>query len=373
MKKLFIWAAITAAAMSSCSSDEDFSVMQENPQNVISFDTYVGQATETKGIPVTGLLANGEKIGIYGFYDEAAAGWSAIYQNTTAANYMNNEEAACDGTKWSYSPTKYWPASGMLNFWAYYPYTASSVTTAPAGGKSGVYNVQPNQFSYVVGSGVVGQKDLLCSSLLTNLTKNSNGTSGVHFRMQHLLTKIAVNVRLKEALPADGGATVTLKRVTIGEATGTDANGDGDITGFYTNGTYTLFDNNSSTPTWGETLTGAQKFEKTFDPVVSFGTDKIVIFGSDNADANDFLLLLPQDFSGDNNPLPIFVEYAVDVTDGDNFTAVATSLLPQNFEAGKAYALNLSLGLKALEVSVNDITDWGEADVIEKDNLSWQR
>lgn len=86
--------------------------------------------TATKA-PVTGsALPAGSAFGVFAYYQpgnlETYEGGRWI-TSSRLPNIMKNQEVSYDGTTYTYSPLRYWPANeeNTISFWAYYPYDAS--------------------------------------------------------------------------------------------------------------------------------------------------------------------------------------------------------------------------------------------------------
>lgn len=62
-------------------------------------------------------FTDGDEIGVFACY-RTPEGKPATF----TTNFMNNQPVYYDGTAWTYSPTKYWPTDGSLEFFGYYPY-----------------------------------------------------------------------------------------------------------------------------------------------------------------------------------------------------------------------------------------------------------
>lgn len=101
MKKSMIFAALAAAAvaMPSCSSDEAQAV---NEGAGIKFSVYAGK--QSRAIAVDNGSINKFHV------------WAVAANNTTG--FFMNTDVTKDGENWTYSPTKFWPQSNKVNFFA---------------------------------------------------------------------------------------------------------------------------------------------------------------------------------------------------------------------------------------------------------------
>ena len=59
-------------------------------------------------------FAAGDKIGIFACYRDTNNSPTIF-----SPNFMHNQPVAYDGNIWTYSPTKYWPSEGSVDFFGY--------------------------------------------------------------------------------------------------------------------------------------------------------------------------------------------------------------------------------------------------------------
>ena len=115
-KKYFILAA-AALAFAACSNDEIVSEEQVQQTVVddgsVKFDVYVSRGTtragangalETSNIKDTGDDHGIAGFGVFGYYTDGEP-----YAGNTKPNFFYNQQVTYDGSKWTYSPIKYWP------------------------------------------------------------------------------------------------------------------------------------------------------------------------------------------------------------------------------------------------------------------------
>lgn len=358
MKKFYLMAlvAMTVMAMSSCSSDEP-NVGPEFSTTPIGFGSYVGRDAETRA---TVALKGVNDFGVFAFYTGNKA-W-ADYTSKDTPNFMNNQKVVgtpgkSDKDNWSYTydPVKYWPNNegDKLSFFAYAPYDATMQWN---------YNAaDPNKGSYLactVPSDVKNQKDFLVCLEDTkkrystiDLTKPLE-TSQIEFRFKHAMARICFKVAYAKdditqndtSVINDKETTVKIDSVKIGDANGV---------GFFTKGNLS-FGANVQTITWNGSE-GKQGFALTSSNFDANVADKVtndyqILNGSDS-----YLMVIPQDFT--SNGFPIEVVYTVTTKDnnveGGEVTTTNTikKTVNVNFEAGKAYSLQLLLGLTDVKTS----------------------
>lgn len=246
------------------------------------------------------------------------------------SNLFNNQKVTGDAAadKWKYEPVKYWPSQGYIDFWAYAPYDAGTKFTSTS------------IVDFTVKDKAADQKDLLWA----NATNKTNGT--VTFNFAHALSRLGYSVKLKDA-SYESVATITLNKITLaGSTTEPTQNA------FYIKGTIDLSTGNWSTASSND---AKQNFEWFDNKTLS---NNEVIKNPDN----EYLFVIPQDFSTGNanaDQLYVIVEYTVSYNGGVKATVPykVSQQLTNNFEKGKAYTINLTIGLTPIEFNAA-VTDW---------------
>lgn len=133
--------------------------------------------TDAKATPrTTGdtEFASGDTFGVFAYYVASGSDISA-----TTPNFMYNQKVTYDGSSWTYSPTKYWPATGTLSFFAYAPY-GNSCITCPATDATGTPSIGYNNPE--------ADLDLLAAESPSLSFADNNGE--VSFKFHHILAKI---------------------------------------------------------------------------------------------------------------------------------------------------------------------------------------
>lgn len=337
-KKFFMGiAAMAALTLVSCSSDDLNSLSDNSSKNeAISFDSYLGRSA----VAVNGSRGSVETIdqlktdgfGVFGNYSNDA---------TTAygENLFKNQKVTYDNakSKWTYTPYKYWLSEGHIDFLAYAPHDATK--TALTDSKS--------EIGFTVSSTIAEQKDLLWANA-KNQTMNNKP---VTFTFNHALSRLGYTVKLKEDCADD--VTITLKSITLA---GSD---DGTTGAFYETGTIDLSKANKEDGLW-PVHEGKQKF------VWYSGEYKVnssTASHPTNPDSKtDYLFVIPQNFKTGTDKLYVIVNYEIKYNDipGATVTNAVKKELPYNFEQGKAYTINLTIG-RPIDFDVNTvITPWEE-------------
>lgn len=372
-KKFFMGiAAMAALTLVSCSSDDLDSLSDNASKNeAISFDGYLGRsAVAVNGsrgsvLDVTALQNSTEGFGVFGHYKEADG-------QQFGHDLFNNQQVTYKTSAWTYSPLKFWPTQGHIDFLAYAPYDSKYVNKVSSDNQ---------KIDFTVNSTIKDQKDLLWANNAVNQTKNNISGTGnkVTFHFKHALSRLGYSVKLYGDYTSNN-VKFTLKEITL---TGSDPKSTTASTtpakAFYTDGTIDL-----STGNWDKHSEGAvkQDFNKWFS-----GTQDVTSATESAPYKNptsDYLFVIPQNFSekiGEaENPdkLYVIVKYTITYTDGGapEITNTVYKQITPNFLQGKAYMLNLTLGLPIeFDVAVDGVEGWGADENINigSNDTPWER
>ena len=338
-KKFFMGiAAMAALTLVSCSSDDLNSLSDNSSKNeAISFDGYLGRsAVAVNGsrgseVKIGDLQTSADGFGVFGNYNSTGG-------QEFGANLFNNQQVKYSSTdkKWKYDPVKFWPTQGHIDFWAYAPYDAGTKFTSTS------------IVDFTVKDKVADQKDLLWA----NATNKTNGT--VTFNFAHALSRLGYSVKLKDA-SYESVATITLNKITLaGSTTEPTQNA------FYIKGTIDLSTGNWSTASSNDAKQNFEWFDNKTSGDKTLSNNEVI----KNPD-NEYLFVIPQDFSTGNanaDQLYVIVEYTVSYNGGVKATVPykVSQQLTNNFEKGKAYTINLTIGLTPIEFNAA-VTDWVDA------------
>lgn len=341
-KKFFIGiAAMAALTLVSCSSDDLDSFSDNSSKNeAISFDGYLGRSAVavngTRGSEETVTNLQTDGFGVFGNYSKDA---TTAYGNNLFENQQVTYDKSATPAKWTYSPLKFWPSDGHIDFLAYAPYDKSTKLTD--GSKIN---------NFIVSETITGQKDLLWTNAKSQITADvtTSTKTKVNFQFHHALSRLGYTVNLTGDYSSnpDNKATFTLKKITLAGSS------DGTKGAFYTSGTIDLSKPTKDANLWSG-QTGKQKFDwSSVDKQVTYvnptdHTKKPV----SNLDT-EYLFVIPQDFSKDKiegqpdpDELYVIVEYTIHYQDGKEQTNKVYKQIKRHFLQGKAYNLNLTLGL----------------------------
>lgn len=314
-------------------------------------------------VDIPALIGKDKGFGVFGYYNNSSA-----TDQSFNANLFNNQEVIGETstetgqkvTKWTYTPVRYWPTDGHVDFLAYAPYdtkTALKKTTDASGAAS----KNTSCIDFEVASTIADQKDLLWANA-ENKTKDNLTENKVKFQFGHALSRLGYTVKLNKTVPADE-ATITLKRIALAGSANEDAKA------FYTKATIDL---SKTTGLWSDYATGRQNFEwLSKSHIVTTGTTAIHP-NEDRAENEDYLFVIPQKFKTGSDHLYVIVEYTIEYKSGTAKPTVSYKVsqqLPYDFEQGKAYKINLTIGLNPIEFNA-DVTAWGNASDYDID--SWE-
>ena len=346
-KKFFMGiAAMAALTLVSCSSDDLNSLSDNSSKNeAINFDGYLGRSAVavngTRGSVETKETLKTNGVGVFSTY--TGGGQSSF------SNFVN-QKVTCPGTKWTYSPLKFWPTQGKINFFAYAPYVENKTLTNTS-------------FEFTVDADVAKQTDLLWANAKDQAKTDKEP---VKFTFNHALSRLGYTVKLYgdySSTDATNKAKFKLNKITLAGST------DGNKPAFYKTATIDLSKAPSEGP-WSNQSSDKQKFDWVSTP---YDLTSTVAYNPDKD--NNYLFVIPQNFSekigNAENPdkLYVIVEYTITYNDGKTQINKVYKQLKQNFEQGKAYMLNLTIGLP-IEFDVNVVEGWGDDNPVGND--SWE-
>lgn len=367
-KKFFMGiAAMAALTLVSCSSDDLNSLSDNSSKNeAISFDGYLGRsAVAVNGTRGSEVKIDQLKTGGFGVFGNYSKETTTAYGNSL----FDNQQVTYDNdkSKWTYSPLKFWPSDGHIDFLAYAPYDKNTKLTD--GSKIN---------NFIVSKTIADQTDLLWTNATSSISPDLTSTKEkVKFQFHHALSRLGYTVKLSGNYSPDN-VTFTLKKITLAGSP-TDATKGA----FYTSGTIDLAKQNKKGDLWSN-QTGQQEFDWFSGEYNVKNSTKSHPNKADkgNRDQNeDYLFVIPQNFldaDGKGDKLYVIVEYDVTYNSGTKTTIhnKVYKQIKKNFEQGTAYMLNLTIGLP-IEFDVDITTGvegWGTEEDINigsNDNNPW--
>lgn len=345
-KKFFMGiAAMAALTLVSCSSDDLNSLSDNSSKNeAISFDGYCGRsAVAVNGsrgsvVDIKALQASTEGFGVFGNYSSTADG-TPVYGNSL----FNNQQVTYDKTKskWTYSPLRFWPTQGHIDFLAYAPYDRQYDNIVTKDNQKLTFRVDPV---------IENQKDLLYANAVGQTKDNISGKGNkVNFQFAHALSKLGYKVKLSGDYSSN--ATFNLTKITLAGSP------DGATKAFYTSGKIDLSKTNTALDLWSEYATDKQNFDWFSGFSTVTGID-LKHPNENRVENEDYLFVIPQKFKTGTDKLYVIVTYTITYkNDTQNpITNTVYKQLSNDFEPGKAYMINLTLGLP-IEFDAT-VTDW---------------
>ena len=248
MKTKFLFAALAAAAMTACSTDE---VVDVNRGNAISFRTSIDRAV-TRGTQIT-TSSN------MGSFNVTAIGNSAVYFSDVKVTSNDN------GTNWKTASTYYWPGYN-LDFYAYAP-------TSPSSAMVKIDNSTKTITGFTPATTVASQQDLVVAK-----QPGTNGESYTSLTFVHALSQIDVQAKC-----SDDNVTIKVLGVKIMNVAGS---------GTFTYPSSNINDKSSIEESWApaESKTAAyMSGVSSTENVVTLGSTAKSIMGDD-----EHFLMIPQ-------------------------------------------------------------------------------
>lgn len=289
MKRFFL-AALAIAAIASCAKNEVTPSI--NPDQEITFQTVISPTTKAAD-PVA--FSTDNKFYAYAFFLPQGETWATNY--ASSEKYIYNSLVGYTDNVWKASQTYYWPKQGSLTFFAW---TDNTNAPSVAGSTAAIICAADKgmQFlNYDVTSNP--NKDMMVAQMANDKIENVNtyGKTGVPTLFSHVLSKIQFKIKTKENYSAS--ATFALKSLTMKNVS---AEGD------YTQGSPTAL---GAADIWNG-------YAKTTDLSVYTNAGFPVTNTSDanvlTPAANDYYIMLPQEFTDDTPKLEIVYTITTDYT-----------------------------------------------------------
>lgn len=258
------------------------------------------------------------------------------------ANWFDNVKVTCPSSAWTYSPLKFWATQGHIDFLAYAPYDSKYDNKV----------TKDNQkLDFSVDSDIKNQKDLLYANAVGQ-TKDKISSTGnkVKFQFAHALSKLGYKVKLSGNYSSN--ATFKLTKITLAGSP------NGATQAFYTSGKIDLSKTNTASDLWSDYATDRQNFDWFSGSSTVTGT--VLKHPNENrAENEDYLFVIPQKFKTGTDKLYVIVTYTITYTNDptNSITNTVYKQLSNDFEPGKAYMINLTLGLP-IEFDAA-VTEWG--------------
>lgn len=417
-QKFFIGSLALLALMASCSSNnDDLNGGATQGNNIpVTFSSYLGKTATSRagaaGVQTTSTLAN-NGFGLFAYYTD-----NSSYGTSSTPNFMYNTKVTGTPTdaptSWTYSPLRYWPnetgkdgkdgngatseGTDHLSFFAYAPYVTPSDngTGAITGATEGITALTGNaaqgdpKVSYTVASDPAKSVDLLWGVSNTASWVNVTGTAlnltvgkpyidlikpktgqNVSFNFKHALTRLGLTVQ-GAFDQKDPGGTLKDAKITVAKV---------EITGdnFAAKGVLNLNNTTAGEPLWDTSATDAGTLSLTLegdnlnetikdagDVKAASQQEGVTATQKNLLKDNTYFMFIPGTATT-AMPLKVKITYYT-TTDDPNlatgYTRVENVITKSisatdglKFEAGKAYTLNLVLGMTSVKVTAT-VANW---------------
>lgn len=199
----------------------------DEPQ-AVGFSAYVNRGTTRGGyqgtLTTATLQGAGVGFGVFAYYTD-----NHVYSQTMLPNFMYNQQVTWDGSKWTYTPIKYWPnetgdngatTTDRLSFFAYAPYTDVDASTGralerPTTGIVGLSRSIDSGDPYVRYFATYVPKDAtdLCWAIPTIDKTKPSVSERVNFNFKHALS--ALNVQIDADVDNGGISVDTYTRIYV--------------------------------------------------------------------------------------------------------------------------------------------------------------
>lgn len=332
MKKKLLLGLLAAAAVSftACQKNE---VISEMPQdNAISFNTYLGRGAQTKGSIVELDQLKTRGFGVFAYYTEqkTMSAYASDPGIPAIPNFMNNVQVTFDTDAWKYTGTKYWPKNETekLSFYAYGPYDNANGNAISIDATS-----KKPVLTYTVNENISEHMDVLFTPAQEDKTvTNKNEVMA----FVHALSRVEFEVKTADTY---SDYTMNLTSVTL----------SGSI---HPSGTLALGGN---TANWDKATAETKSF--------SIADDREITASARRVEATqgtpDYIMILPQDFTGTGNELNLNVKYSVKCLSESAVSNDVDKKVSINLEQGKAYKIIINISMDEVTFTAS-MTSWDE-------------
>lgn len=196
MKTNFLLLALAAAAVTGCSKEA--SLPYQGNDNIIEFSTVVSKQTKAPEVNLD-ALKTGEGFQLYTYYTESTYETAAAVPVTWInANMVFKAPSWGDKN----SGVFYWPSSGYLSTFCYYPISENSVYHAPAAGSEYPY------LSVTVPAAAESQADLIAAG--TQNSQKGETASPITIDFKHILSQVKFQAKVENT-----NYKVKVKNITV--------------------------------------------------------------------------------------------------------------------------------------------------------------
>lgn len=321
-----LFLALGGIMLSACAGHDEVIVDLPGEAVAVSFHAGIESDTQTRTTSMDLTTLQNNSFGVLA-YNTNGNSWNNGY----TPNFMYNQKINWHTDNWAYSPVKYWPTmpNDKVSFFAYAPHDDQLPATltdnhgialsgnAVTGAPSLDFTVNTNS--------IADQVDLVYASAID---KNKEM---VDFHFQHALSRLGFSAK------TDGNFGETNVKVTAVSIKGK----------FHPSGTFNLSDGIWSGKTTATSST-------TYVPVLNANANAIQSTAQQLHDADQYLMLIPQNFEGENNQCTIGATYSI----GSSVKTVIENI-NLNLEQSKAYNITLHISAVNAESGISiTVTPW---------------
>ena len=185
MKRIYLFAAVTAIALTACTKTETTGVSEGN---LIKFDNaFVGNVTKADDLTET----NFDKFWVYGSSEGASSDWSdAKFTNTEVDK---GGAGIGDDSQWSSAESAYWTAN-KTHFFAAYSNGGTDIEDASL-------NFSPSDSKLTFSNYTAGENDLVAAVATKDAMTVGDGTTAgnVALSFKHMLSKVKFTFKTEAA------------------------------------------------------------------------------------------------------------------------------------------------------------------------------
>lgn len=311
MKRIYLFAAVTAIALAACTKTETTGVSEGN---LIKFDNaFVGNPT--KAVEETNLSSlQADGFFVYGGYD--------------GVNVFENQKVNYSNSNWEYTPLRSWINGKVYKFAAYAPEASHDASN----NVSWDYTSGGLKFENYI-SDMDNQNDFIYDKIESPITAQPTGNGPINFAFEHQLSMVKFTIKNGFG----DGVNVTISDLTIG--------------GFCTKADFT-------DGVWG--TPGEQK---------NFTHGAFGVMTSTDMEVSDEFVVIPQ-----TSTLDITFNLTVVTEDGVSLSSnklISTSVSDQEFNKGFRYnfiatVTGETIDLETIEFGNPTVTEW-DSDLNDND------
>lgn len=342
MKKQITFAIAAMLMLASCSEKMANNPAAQGEDNgTISFKTFVDN--NTKGRPHEGTELK-QDFGVFAYLDSERK----HERHNLCADFMYLQKIDYNSHShdFTYSPLKFWPERGCVDFYAWTPYWSDDIRWCPKNhGEKGVPEIE-----YTVDGDLCNHEDFMVSEALDQ----DGDKPCVNFNFKHALTKVGVVAHLDTDCEGDG-IVVKIKEVKFED--------------LYYKGKFSYARYEQECGKWWEVETGRKcNYEMCIDE-----PGGIIVLYSDNHDwrhhtsvnkEDGYILAMPQTL---NNNAKLCVKYDI-IMNGQTINRDQSVYLRDGratWKPGECIIYDICISINAIGFDAH-VSDWDDCITVDK-------